>query len=203
MRPRPRRHVRYTPDLTSLLDVLFIIVFVALIRSAAAQELVAQAATKVPPQPVVIPPSPEVAALRTRALANLEANLESRAPLVVRVSAAGTIEALEVGGERRALDVPLLEHSADPDAAIAYLGDRSAELRVCRIAASQLGLPDLAQHLVIIAPALPLAELRRALHRGLHEDLVRCFAEQGGVATIVDPATVMTPELPEPPVPTP
>lgn len=195
MRQRAGRHARYTPDLTSLLDVLFIIVFVALIRAAAAQELAAQAAPA-PQKPVIAvapAPPPEIAALRARALANLEAELEGRTPLVIRISATGTVEALEVGGERRPLDVPLLEHSTDPDAAITYLGDRSSELRVCRIAAVHLGLPDLAQHLVIIAPALPLADLRRALHRGLHEDLERCFADQRGLATIVDPASLVPP----------
>ncbi|HET7502744.1 MAG TPA: hypothetical protein VFK02_17100 [Kofleriaceae bacterium] len=34
---RARRHVRRPPDLTSLFDVLFIVVFAALIRAAAVQ----------------------------------------------------------------------------------------------------------------------------------------------------------------------
>lgn len=189
MRPRERRRVHRPADLTSLLDVLFIIVFVALIRASAAQQVAAA------PAPVpVIPPPPappaHVAALRAAALANLQHDLEGRAAVVVRVTAEGSITGLELGVDKRVLDVPLLEHSEDPDAAIAYLGDRSAELRVCRVVALHLGVPDLANHLVIIAPAVPLADLRRALHRGLHEDLLRCLADQHGIATIVDPASL-------------
>jgi len=189
MRPRARRRVHHTPDLTSLLDVLFIIVFVSLIRASAVQQVAAQPAPK-PVAPTPPPPPAHVAALRAAALANLNADLAGRTAVVVRVTAAGTIDALELGADKRVLDVPLLEHSADPDAAIAYLGDRSAELRVCRTVAVHLGVPDLAKHLVIIAPAVPLADLKRALHRGLHEDLLRCLADQHGIATIVDVANV-------------
>jgi hypothetical protein len=187
---RTRRYVRRPPDLTSLFDVLFIVVFVALIRAAAAQSMAAQPPVKpATPQPPPPPPPPEIAQLRTEALANLEKDLEGRTPIVLRVSAEGAITALEIGGEKRPLDVPLLEHSADPDAAIAYLGDRSAELRVCRIAAVHLGVADLSKWLVIISPAIALADLKRALVRGLQEDLLRC-AEQHGIATIVDPTSV-------------
>jgi biopolymer transport protein ExbD len=192
VRPRERRRVHYTPDLTSLLDVLFIIVFVALIRASAAKQVAAEPAPEpLPPQPP--PPPAEVVQLRAAALANLTADLGGRAPLVVRVDAEGKITALETGTDKRTLDVPLLEISSDPDAAIAYLGDRSAELRVCRIAAVHLGVPDLTKHLVIVAPAVPLADLKRALHRGLHDDLLRCLAEQHGIATIVDPANLPKP----------
>jgi hypothetical protein len=189
---RVRRYVRRPPDLTSLFDVLFIVIFVALIRAAAAQNAAAEPAPKpVTPSPPPVPA--HVVALRAQALANLQNDLQGRTALVVRVSQEGTITALEAGDDKRALDVPLLEASTDPDAAIAYLGDRTAELRVCRIAAVHLGLPDLAKHLVIIAPTIPLADLKRALHRGLHEDLLRCLAEQRGIATIVDPANLAQP----------
>ena len=48
--------------------------------------------------------------------------------------------------------------------AVAYLGDRSAELRVCRIAAVHLAVQDLAAKLVIVVPAQKLAELPHALN---------------------------------------
>ena len=191
MKVRTRRYVRRPPDLTSLFDVMFIVVFVALIRAAAAESAAAASAPKprpVMPQPPAPPPA--VAALRAAALESLQTDLEARTSVVVRVTAEGQIVALEIGADKRPLDIPLLEHSADPDAAIAYLGDRSAELRVCRVVAVHLGVPDLTGHLVIIAPAVPLADLRRALHRGLHEDLLRCLADQHGIATIIDPATL-------------
>jgi hypothetical protein len=189
VRPREHRRTHRPADLTSLLDVLFIIVFVALIRASVPQQVAAAPAPK-PASPAPPAPPAHVAALRTAALANLQHDLEGRAAVVVRVTAEGAITALELGPDKRALDVPLLEHSADPDAALAYLGDRSAELRVCRVVAVHLGVPDLANHLVIIAPAVALADLRRALHRGLHEDVLRCLADQHGIATIVDPASL-------------
>jgi hypothetical protein len=166
------------------------VVLVALIRAASAQSAAAPAPKPRPVVPVPPPPPPQVAALRAAALANLQQDLEGRTSVVVRVTGEGAITALEIGADKRVLDVPLLEHSADPEAAIAYLGDRSAELRVCRVVAVHLGVPDLAKHLVIISPLVPLADLKRALHRGLHEDLLRCLSDQHGIATIIDPASI-------------
>ncbi len=192
MKARAKR-VRKPPDLTSLFDVMFIVVFVALIRAAAAQQALAETTRPPPPKPTAPQPPADVAALQQTALANLDAELAQRTPLVIRVAATGTIEALEVDGKRIALDVPLLEHSADPDVAVAYLGDRSSELRLCRVAALHLGLAGLAHHLVIVAPARPLADLPHALYDGLHRDLDRCLADQRGLATLVDPAVTIKP----------
>lgn len=190
---RARRHVRRPPDLTSLFDVLFIIVFAALIRAAAVQRDAAPApAPPRPPAPALPPP---VAALRQRALADLDAALAARTPLVVRVTRDGTLDALEVDGKRVALVVPLLEPSPDPDVVVAYAGDRSAELRVCRIAARRLGATDLARYLVIVAPAAALDDLPEALFEGLHRDLDRCSSEQRGLAALVDP-TMLQPTPP-------
>jgi hypothetical protein len=199
---RPRRHVRRPPDLTSLFDVLFIVVFAALIRAAAVEH--AAAHPPAPPRPSAPVTPPAVAALRQRALAALEAQHASRTPLVVRITKGGTIDALEVDGKRIALDAPLLEHSPNPDIAIAYLGDRSAELRVCRLAALHLGAAELSRYLVIFAPALPLADLPHAMFDGLHRDLDRCLTEQHGLAALVDPAALSPPtKLPSPSAPRP
>ena len=189
-----RKRVHRSPDLTSLLDVLFILIFASLIRTAALQN--AEANEVAPAKPVVaLPPQPpaEIAILRTRALANFDQQLASRKPLVIRVSAQGVIASVEADGKTLPLDVPLLEHSPDPDIGVSYLGERSAELRVCRVAALHLQAPDLSGYLVIIAPAAPLADLPHALHEGLHRDLDRCLTDQRGLATIVDPAALVTP----------
>ena len=191
---RPRRHVRRPPDLTSLFDVLFIVVFAALIRAAAVQRAALPIAAPPPPGP-----PPAIAALRLRALAELDASLAARAPLVVRITKAGTLEALEVDGKRLALDAPLLEHSPDPDVALAYLGDRSAELRICRIAALHLGVTELSRYLVIMAPAIPLDDLPHALYDGLHRDVDRCLADQHGLAALIDPAALTLPAALTPP----
>lgn len=183
---RSRRYVRRPPDLTSLFDVLFIVVFASLIRAAAVQKAAAQGAPA-PPRPVVAPMPLASEALHRRALTGLGAELASRTPLVIRVSSTGTVVAIEVPGRRLALDVPLLEHSPDPDVALSYLGDRSAELHLCKLATLHLGVPDLAGMLVIVAPERALVDLPHALFEGLHRDLERCLTEQRGLATLVDP----------------
>lgn len=177
-----RRQRLMPPDLTSLFDVLFIVVFAALIRAAAAQK-----APPPEPVPVVTPPPappPDVAALHDQALADLAA----RRPLVLRVSADGVLHQLEADGKDTTLDAPLLEHVPDPDIAIAYLGDRSADLHVCKQAALHLGVVDLRPYLVIIAPDAPLADLPHALFDGLRRDADRCLADAGAVAVVVDQA---------------
>lgn len=218
MRTRGKRHVRRPPDLTSLFDVLFLVVFVALIRAAAAQQEVERltpppAPPPKPAPPAPPPPPPEVLALRAKALANLDRDLERRTPLVVRISAQverdrvrGTISSLELDGRTLALDVPLLADSSDPDVEVTYLGERSAELRVCRIAAVHLRLPDLSRHLIVIVPDRPFAELDRAagsmaLFGGLEDDVTRCFIEQRGIAALIDPAELAPapPAAPSPP----
>lgn len=187
---RGRRHVRRPPDLTSLFDVLFIVVFASLIRAAAVQKD-ADAAAKPAPAPAPTPGPPplpaDVATLRTRALADLDKQLAQRTPLVIRVSAAGAVTALEADRKVITLDAPLLEHIPDPDVSVAYLGERASDLRICRIAAVHLGVADLAKYLVIVAPARALADLPHALYDGLHADLDRCFTEQRGLATIIEP----------------
>ncbi|HWO21786.1 MAG TPA: hypothetical protein VNO30_23615 [Kofleriaceae bacterium] len=208
MRGRGKRHVRRPPDLTSLFDVLFIVVFVALIRAAAAQQEVARLTAPPPPKPAPpapLAPPPSVAALRVKALESLEQDLAERTPLVVRIAVQAdgdrtkaTIATLEHAGQTLPLDTPLLTDSRDPSIEVEYLGDTSAELRVCRVAAVHLHLADLARHLVIIVPDRPLAELKRlagsvALFEGLGHDIVRCLRDQRGMATLIDPAKLSPP----------
>lgn len=183
---RHRRHVRVPPDLTSLFDVLFIVIFAVLIRGAALQQAAAKAAT--PPEPVPQRPDPQPAsALKTQALAQLDAELAARPTVIARISKAGTLTMLEAGEKHTPLDVPLLEHSPDPDIAMMYLGDRSAELRLCRLVALHLQIADLANHLVIIAPEARSADLSHALYTGLRRDVERCQSEQRGLAVVVEP----------------
>ena len=196
---RRTRRRQPPPDLTSLFDVLFIVIFAALIRAAAVEQaastaIAAAAAPVPPPPPPAAPPLPvDVAALRTRALAALDHELAARTPLVLRISATRTLDALEVDGRRIALAVPLLEPDPDPDVALRYAGDRTPDRRLCQIAALQLGQPTLAAYLVILAPAQPVAELPHALHDGLYRDLDRCFTDQRALATLIDPTAPALP----------
>ena len=190
---RQRRRGQRPPDLTSLFDVLFIVVFAALIRAAAIQNAAATPAPTPAPRPAAPTLPADVATLRMRALVELDAQLAKRAPLVVRISAQNTIASLEADGKQIALDLPLLEHDPDPDVALTYLGDRSVDLRICKIAALHLKVDDLSRYLVIIAPHSAVADLPHALHDGLFRDLDRCLADHRGFATIVDPTPPPTP----------
>lgn len=197
-----RRFVHTAPDLTSLFDVLFILIFAALIRTAAVQQAAAQPPPPPPPKPKPVPPPPvklATAQLQAAALADLGKQLASRPYVVVRVSGAGAITALEISDKVTKLDTPLLEHSPDPDVALAYLGDRAAELRVCRVIAVQLGVPDLARFLVIIAPDVHLADLPHALYEGLRRDIDRCLTDQQALAVLVDPSVASVPSTPSTP----
>ena len=203
---RARRHVRRPPDLTSLFDVLFIVVFAALIRAAAVEN--AAAHPPAPPRPRAPETPPEVAALRQRALSELQAGFAGLAPLVVRVTRDGTIDGLDVDGARVRLVVPLLERDPSPDVRLRYGGDRNADLRVCRIAARQLGTAELPRYLVIVAPAVPLDDLPQALYLGLRRDLEHCRSDQrAAAAVLVDPAALQpiapapTPQPTQPPPP--
>jgi hypothetical protein len=187
-----RRDSRRPPDLTSLFDVLFIVIFAALIRAAAVEN----AAALPPPRPAAPVVPPPVAALHQRALADLGADLAARTPLVVRLARDGAIEALEVDGRRITVGAALLERSPDPDIVVAYAGDRLADQRICHIAAARLGVRTLSRYLVIMAPALPLLDLPHALYDGLHRDLDRCLTEQRGLAALVDPAALSSPAPP-------
>jgi hypothetical protein len=191
---RKTRHVRMPPDLTSLFDVLFIVVFAVLIRGAAVQnEAEAQKSlpTPVPPQPPQ--PPPDVAALKAKAVAAIDQGLADRTAVVARISVAGSLTAIEMNDQKIAVDIPLLEQVRDPDVLVAYLGDRSADLRLCKQIALRLGVPDLAPYLVIVAPERPLADLPHALHDGLRRDADRCLTEHRGIAAVVDATPEATP----------
>jgi hypothetical protein len=183
---RARRHVRVPPDLTSLFDVLFIVIFAALIRAAAAEHAVAEAAKSPAVHPVPVTPL-DPASLQARAIKTVNDDVAAKTPVIVRVSAKGTITSLDSEGNTAALDVPLLEHVPNPDVAMSYLGDRSAALRVCGVAAMQLGAEELDRYLVIIAPERGLDELPHALYEGLHRDVDRCLTDHHGLAVIIAP----------------
>jgi hypothetical protein len=186
--------VQYAP-LTSLLDVMFILVFASLIYSAGleARAREAEAAEKKEPvEPLPTPPGqvdPE--ALRKVAMAEILAGLESRSPVVARVGQDGKLRQLErrVDGQPTvtAVELPLVEKVPDPDVALVYLGERSPDLRLCSLVRLQLGAPDLSGHIVIVALDLPLDRMSIALARGLQRDAERCTADQRGVAVLLDP----------------
>ena len=160
---RHRRHVRVPPDLTSLFDVLFIVIFACLIRAAGAQH--AAEAAKRPPPPKPMDP----ASLQARA----GTQIAERPNVIVRVGADGKVTEPVIAS--------LLEPSEDPDIALSYTGD------ICGLVHAHDPTLDLARSLVIIAPARRLADLPHALYEGLHRDIDRCLQDQHGLAVIVEP----------------
>lgn len=152
------------PDLTSLFDVLFIVIFAALIRAAAAQH---EAEAKPVPPP---PPKPlDPASLQARA----GTQVAQRPTVIVRVGADGRTTEPVIDS--------LLEPSQDPDVALSYRGD------ICGLVHAHDPTLDLARSLVIIAPAVHLADLPHALYEGLRRDVDRCLQDQHGLAVIVEP----------------
>ena len=184
-----RRSIR-PPDLTSLFDVLFLFVFVSLVNAGISRRAVDDALAKAATPPAPTPPvRMDLVGLRDRAVGLLA----SRTEVVARVSRDGSLVKLALADRTIAIGAPLVERVADPDIGVAYLGERNADLHVCRVIARALGAADLRDDLVIIAPDAALAELTVALASGLRRDADRCLIEDRGVAVILDPAAMPPP----------
>lgn len=217
---RRREPIRYS-SLTSLLDVLFILLFAALIHAAASVEQAHSSAERsaheasAGPAPDAGPTAPDAGALRPaldagtgdvdpsreqlyrQALSELARAIEEQSVTYARVSAEGhliSIQRDEVGAGSEGdveLGVPLLERVPDPDQGVVYLGERASELRICTLVRRHLGRENLSGELVIIAPEVSLAELEVALVRGLRRDQERCLRDEGAIGVVVDPLRAM------------
>jgi len=201
---RERPLVQYS-TMTSFLDVLFLLVFAALIHAAdLAQKASARAAEKPTARPAAIAPVPTGPAaaidperLRKVAVAEILAGLESRQAVVARVGPDGRLRQLERRQDGNPLvtpvELPLTEAVPDPDVEFVYLGERSPDLRLCSLVRLQLGAKDLSGTLVIVALDQPLDQLSLALARGLQRDVDRCTGDQRGVAVLLDPRAQVEP----------
>jgi hypothetical protein len=153
-------------SLTSLVDVLFILVFAALVQRASAatgaQVPDEDVATKVKatgaavgaPVAQAAPRPAHSEALRRAAISTLATELEERPAIIARVAKSGVLTKLEAPGLASAdaaagagggsgegglvLELPLVEPVSDPDVAIGYVGDRDASKRLCAVIASRL-----------------------------------------------------------------
>lgn len=187
-----RRRGRTDGSLTSLLDVLFVIVFASLVQSSARGEAEPAAPEIVVPAPTPVVPAPpaELVSLRKAAVSATTKHMEGAPLVAVRIAADGTLVDVEWAGEKRALGLPLLERVPDPDVAVAYLGDRAPALRVCGVVAHELRVAELTGYVVVISPAVALGEMTVALVAGLRRDVMRCQNEQQAMAVIVEPGMV-------------
>ncbi len=156
-----RRKAPLAPSsLTSLVDVLFILVFAALVqRASAAKEATAEdgdAAEVTVTGAAVGAKGPggqgaavaaQREALRQAAISTLAAELEERPAIIARVARSGVLTKLEAPGLGGAeggdggltVELPLIEPVSDPDVAVGYVGDRDPAKRICAVIAARLG----------------------------------------------------------------
>lgn len=185
--------------MTSLFDVLFILVFVSIINAALSRQDVEDLKAAVASQPtasasasasaLTAPLPPSAQALQARAVADLDA----RPAIVARVTDKSILRSLEAGQKQVKLDVPLTEQVADEGLLVGYVGDRSSSLRICALAQLHLGITDLSPYLVIITSDVPFSDLPQTLVNGMQRDAYRCVEEQRATGILVDPSKVAPP----------
>jgi hypothetical protein len=199
-----RRAVPAPSSLTSLVDVLFILVFAALVQRVGGAQSAKPAAPAVAAPAPWRPPS-ATEELRRAAVRALSQRLQQQPAIVARVSARGVLTSLEVapadGGAstQMALERPLLERVDDPDIAVGYVGDRDGGQRLCALIAArpELGATSLERSLVVIAVEGAVPELMVALVGGLRRDVDDCARAHRAAAVIID-ATALPPGQAEP-----
>ncbi|MFO0616255.1 MAG: hypothetical protein U0414_26915 [Polyangiaceae bacterium] len=199
---RQRRAIR-PPDMTSLFDVLFILVFVSLVnvgvnhteteeaeakaKSAADALASASAALASASAALSARPSAAPSVSAPPATTSPPVDLSSReATLIVRIDKDGVLQTIERADQVVVVRQPLLEPDEDPDRVVRYRGIRSPELRICAIVASKLGLPDLSRFVVAITTEATHKELVEALNKGIETDQKLCADEQKGFALVAN-----------------
>jgi hypothetical protein len=214
-------------SLTSLVDVLFILVFAALVQRASAAtgaqldgapEVKATGAAVGAPVAQAAPRPAHSEALRRAAISTLATELEERPAIIARVAKSGVLTKLEAPGLASAdaaagagggsgegglvLELPLVEPVSDPDVAIGYVGDRDASKRLCAVIASRLAAAGsavaLERSLVVIAVDTPVRELTVALVGGLRRDVADCLAVHRAAAVLLDPTATAATAIDQP-----
>ncbi len=198
---RHRRPIRYS-SLTSLLDVLFILVFASLTQAAGLVQKAEQTETdpdevqQAPaPKPPSIPISTSHAQLRDAAQAQVLRDLQGRPTVYARISADGHLLAIERDGTpdaTKTLDspTPLLLKTDFEGGGTSYLGNQEPQHRICTLVRKELALNSLDNYLVIFAPEVGLDGLQVALARGLRADQQYCFTDEGAIGVLVDPDAI-------------
>lgn len=187
-----RRRRRRLGELTSLVDVLFILLFASLVQQRRA-EGVGEATAEEPEElasidagvpPADAAPAELELADRHEAARAVAARLDSEQIVMVAVDAAGAIRSIETGDTELALDLPLLRETGD-QRVVVYAGDERPELRLCREVADSLGATRLDRALVLVSTERPLRQLGVALVGGLRRDIARCYDDVGATALLV------------------
>ncbi|MBI4957243.1 MAG: hypothetical protein HY908_34850 [Myxococcales bacterium] len=197
------RQRRRPAELTSLLDVLFIISFAALIQVGATERDPAattghdQADAGAPPADAgadaaadAAPPDVSAESAALALAARLVAAIQTDELVLVVVSGAGEIVALERRGDpAQAPGIPLVRSSPDSDVKLEYLGDTSPELRLCPLVRRRVD-PEgrLGRLLIVVSTTRPLGELPFTLANGIRTDVKQCLEDANGVALLIDPS---------------
>jgi len=190
---RVRRSQRYS-SLTSLVDVLFILLFASLVqqrRLAAATAdaeptLEGEPAEAAPPDAGVPPgqPDSEPAVDLHAAARAIAARLDTKEVVFVAVDADGHVISVESGDQTREVHLPLLRQTDDARVVV-YDAYDNARARLCRVVASVLGRSDLDGNLVLVTTTRPIRELSYALVRGLRHDVSACPDDVGAYGLLV------------------
>lgn len=184
-----RRNVLRHSQLTSLVDVLFILLFASLVQQRRAAE--ASTADTTAPEPATVTdtvdagapdatPPPADPHASARAVAD---QLETDTVVLVALDDAGTVTSIERGGHRQAADLPLLRATVDHRVVVYAAADNPA-LRLCRVVADALG-GDIRGALILVSTYRELRGLPYALVRGLRADTARCIDDAGAYALVV------------------
>jgi hypothetical protein len=215
------RHRKRIPELTSLLDTMFILVFAALIQAQAGSESEAaaeEAAAEEEPfdagaeaevgddAGAAVPDAgaEELAAQAereriARSTARFVGAIRNQETILVVVSGEGYIASItrhtpEETLPPEELRIKLLRDSENPDIRLVYRGREGKENRVCEITRRELGLePDLGRAVVVITTDRPLDDLPYSLVTGLQDDAAACFDDANGLGILVDPGKANLP----------
>lgn len=195
-----RRRRGQVESLTSLLDVLFILVFASLAQASlrdqaradtdaadegdAAEVADAGVADAGPPDAGAIDAG--VMPLATRARDAYLEELGDRPIAIVHVSPAGVVRSVRHPGGTVDVDVGLLEAVDDPAIRLRYLGDADDSMTTCAIAAAAIGEERFAGSFAVLAPDAPLATLPVALVQGLRRDQRRCLRSHGAPTVLLE-----------------
>ena len=188
------KRARRSPTLTSLVDVLFILLFASLVqqRRAGHARAAEVAAAEAEAPDAGVPdagapdagsgteprPDPHTAARAVRD------RLHAERVVLVAVGGGGILRSVEVDGVRRELGVGLLRATGDARVVV-YAAEDRPELRLCNVIVAALGAEVVNGALALVTTERPLRELPYALVQGLRSDTARCLQDAGAYALLI------------------
>lgn len=207
-----RRRRKRSSELTSLIDVLFILLFASLVQARQtiehepADTLVVDAGLPDAGPPDAGPPDaglPDAGLAEDthrerarRVSAGMASAVQGTEAFVVEVTATGYVVEIARWHDGARTDRKFMQHrllDVPPNHSIehpVYLGANQPWQRLCSLVLASLPepQPDLGGAVVFIAVDAPLGDLSLALWEGLKRDAGLCRQDAGGIAILLDPA---------------